>query len=109
MSNNKITKIFFLIFLLPYIAYANNNVVQQNKIMEKIMVIGNQKKAISASSSAHFISKDQLEKNEYSDINRVLKVIPGVILQEEEGYGNRPNISFRGGRSERSADINIME
>ena len=109
MSNNKITKIFFLTFLLPYIAYANNNVVQQNKIMEKIMVIGNQKKAISASSSAHFISKNQLEKNEYSDINRVLKVIPGVILQEEEGYGNRPNISFRGGRSERSADINIME
>ena len=110
MSNNKITfKLFFLILILTNKLQAETTLNQQHKIMEKIMVIGNKENALVTNSSAYFITKEDLAKYEYSDVNRVLRQAPGVILQEEEGYGNRPNISFRGGRSERSANINLME
>lgn len=81
----------------------------QKAIMERVMVIGNAEKAKNATGSAQFIGKETLENFNYSDVNRILKRIPGVNLQEEEGYGNRPNIGLRGGRSERSADITLME
>jgi Fe(3+) dicitrate transport protein len=59
--------------------------------------------------SAQVISQEELETYNYGDINRVLAKVPGLNLIDEEGYGNRPNIGIRGSRSERSADITIME
>lgn len=85
---------------------ANNHA---NTVMERVMVIGNAQRAQDLTGSAQFIDKETLDKNNYTDINRVLRQVPGVNIQEEEGYGNRPNIGLRGGRSERSADITLME
>ncbi len=78
-------------------------------VMERVMVIGNAERAQDLTGSATFIGKEELDQNNYTDINRVLRQVPGVNIQEEEGYGNRPNIGLRGGRSERSADITLME
>tara|TARA_R110002095_G_scaffold35349_1_gene33321 strand:+ start:3303 stop:5531 length:2229 start_codon:yes stop_codon:yes gene_type:complete len=78
-------------------------------VMERVMVIGNAQRAQELTGSGQFIDKETLDTNNYTDINRVLRQIPGVNIQEEEGYGNRPNIGLRGGRSERSADITLME
>jgi len=59
--------------------------------------------------SAHLVNQKELEKFEYNDINRVLTQIPGVNIQEEEGYGLRPNIGLRGAHPHRSRKIALME
>ncbi len=59
--------------------------------------------------SAHVIDEAQLERHEYNDIHQILGSVPGVYLRGEEGFGLRPNIGMRGGNSDRSAKITLME
>ncbi len=55
------------------------------------------------------ISKRQLENTKATDIHQVLKQVPGVYIQEEDGSGLRPNIGFRGVHPHRSKKITLME
>ena len=59
--------------------------------------------------SAYYISPLEIKKFNYSDIHSVLKSIPGVNIQEEDGYGLRPNIGLRGSGVSRSSKITLME
>jgi len=59
--------------------------------------------------SAHRITLRSIQKHQYSDAGRLLRSIPGINVQEEDGYGLRPNIGIRGTGSERSARISLME
>ena len=59
--------------------------------------------------SLSIVSKNEVLEFRDTDINKVISQVPGVYLQEEDGYGLRPNIGMRGSGLERSSKINMME
>lgn len=73
------------------------------------VIFGSKYEAKNRTGSSYYLSPGELEKFSYSDINRVLKSVPGVNIYEEDGFGLRPNISLRGTSPERSAKISVME
>lgn len=77
--------------------------------IEETQIIGKREDVIKVAGSAYVIDDLELQKFEFSDINRILRQAPGVYVQEEEGYGLRPNIGIRGSSQERSSRITLME
>ncbi|MFD1063548.1 TonB-dependent receptor family protein [Winogradskyella litorisediminis] len=78
-------------------------------IINSNTIFGSKYVAKNRTGSAYYISPEELKKHNYTDINRVLRAVPGVTYYEEDGFGLRPNISLRGTSPERSAKISLME
>lgn len=76
---------------------------------DEITIIGDQDDISSITGSAYLITPEQLDTFSYSDIQRIIREIPGVSIQVEDGYGLRPNISIRGVATERSSRITLLE
>lgn len=76
---------------------------------ETVTIYGNTSNAQAATGAAQYIAEEELAKFVYSDIQRVVRQIPGVSVQVEDGYGLRPNISIRGVATERSGRITLLE
>ena len=81
----------------------------ENLELGKIYITGGKDEIVKKPGSAILLDELELEKFEYTDIHRILNAVPGVNLQEEDGYGLRPNIGLRGTSPERSKKITIME
>ena len=72
-------------------------------------MLGSKFEARNRTGSAYYISPQEIQRMGYTDINRLLKSVPGVNVYEEDGFGLRPNISLRGTKAERSERISLME
>ena len=73
------------------------------------VIVGSKFKAKNRAGSTSFISPSDLKIFNYADVSRVLGKIPGVTVQEEDGFGLRPNIGMRGTNPNRSEKITLME
>jgi Fe(3+) dicitrate transport protein len=77
--------------------------------LSRVTIVGSSAAALEIAGSAHFIGPEELERFEYADVHRILRSVPGVYLQDEEGFGQRPNIGIRGSGQDRSSRIAILE
>jgi Fe(3+) dicitrate transport protein len=90
--------------------FANSAIAHSPKAAdETVTIYGNATSAQAATGAAQYIGEEDLSKFDYSDIQRVIRQIPGVSVQVEDGYGLRPNISIRGVATERSGRITLLE
>ena len=78
-------------------------------VLREVTIIGSTAEARAMTGSAHVIDSANLREFSYTDIQRVIREVPGVSLQVEDGYGLRPNISIRGVATERSGRITLLE
>ncbi|MCH8543436.1 MAG: TonB-dependent receptor [Alcanivorax sp.] len=80
-----------------------------NSTLDQVTIIGSEEDRRFAPGSAFQVTREDLERFEYSDIHRMLDDVPGVYIQEEDGFGLRPNIGIRGAGPERTSKITVME
>lgn len=80
-----------------------------NSVLEEITIIGDALAQKELAGSGAVIESEQLRLEVATDINQILKTVPGVYIREEEGFGLRPNIGIRGATAERSARILLLE
>jgi len=109
----KLNKLLYLSVFINWgfcnagISFASNKAEEIS--LKQYTVIGTQDKLSGIPSAATIVSKKTFETFKYKDVGRVLRQVPGITVQEEDGFGLRPNIAIRGGRSSRSSDITLME
>lgn len=97
-----------LIFMLMGVSVLAQQVEQDTLkvvIFEQVTIVGDK----TIPGSGKYINYIKLEQINQPNINNVLRVIPGVNIRDEEGFGLRPNIGLRGTPVNRSAKITLME
>ena len=94
---------------VPAVQAADEDAPRSTRVLERVMVVGGEAGVDDIPGSAHYVDAEELDRHEYSDIQRILQQVPGVYVREEDGYGLRPNIGMRGSGGERSQRITLME
>ncbi|WP_396171738.1 TonB-dependent receptor family protein [Flavobacterium sp.] len=78
-------------------------------IVNSDAIVGNKFKAKNKAGSTFYLSEADLKVFRQDDISRVLINVPGVTIQESDGFGLRPSIGMRGTNPDRSSKITLME
>jgi Fe(3+) dicitrate transport protein len=82
----------------------------EERAQTRITITGGKQKTLkSLPGSAYLVDSKTLQNGTFTDPQRALREVPGLSYVEEEGFGNKPNIGIRASRTDRSADITLME
>ncbi|GCD78381.1 TonB-dependent receptor [Thermaurantimonas aggregans] len=76
-------------------------------LLNEVTIIGSRMERITGSGEQ--ISAERLLRLNQPDFTKVLRLVPGVNIRDEEGFGLRPNIGMRGTSVDRSRKITLME
>jgi Fe(3+) dicitrate transport protein len=76
---------------------------------ERMTVVGSRAANQEITGAANYVSIEDIEIFQHTDLHRTLRQVPGVYVVEEEGFGLRPNLGLRGSGTDRSARIALME
>jgi Fe(3+) dicitrate transport protein len=80
-----------------------------SETLSTVEVIESVEKAATFSGSTSVIDKQILERDQVFTVNEALRKVPGVYVRDEEGFGLRPNIAFRGQNPFRSTKVLFLE
>ena len=80
-------------------------------LMERTRMIGDPFDVGEVPGAAHVLLAADLEGQAfvYDNVHDFLRLVPGVNVQDEDGFGLRPNIGLRGTGVDRSSKITLME
>ncbi len=79
------------------------------QVFDRLLVTGGPAGLDRIPGSADYLGARELRVRQHTDVHRILRRVPGVNIQEEEGFGLRPNIGMRGTGVERSQKITLLE
>ena len=99
---------------LPLATVAGESAVDQEApagaaLLERIVITASRVDALEVAGSVHLLDESVLAQQDYADINRVLRQVPGLNIVEEEGFGIRPSIGIRGSGTDRNSKIAVLE
>jgi Fe(3+) dicitrate transport protein len=77
--------------------------------IEQIKIIGTKTDSRATAGSSAVIDEEQMRIEVPTDINQLMKTIPGVYVREEDGQGLRPNIGIRAATAGRVSKVTILE
>lgn len=77
--------------------------------LDEIIILNDRLDQADLAGSGILIGPESLQEHQYADIDRILRAAPGVYIQEEDGFGLRPNIGLRGTGLDRASKITLME
>ncbi|MGB6220422.1 TonB-dependent receptor family protein [Haloferula sp.] len=77
--------------------------------LQGLTVVGSTEEVWNLAGSAAYIESSEFRDRGYTDIAKILARVPGVYVRQEDGYGNFPNISLRGGDGTRTEKVTVME
>ena len=110
MQSRHFVRIAILIALVTTpVTVVGQGAGEETEAIDTVTIIGKKGSAADVPGSAHVIDTEELQTFVNTDVLRVLRAVPGVYVQEEEGFGLRPNIGIRGSGLDRSARIALLE
>ena len=94
---------------LSSLTFAQDDNASGLDVLEPFEVIGSKEKAKSLGGTGTYLDADDIGAFFHTDINEILRQVPGVYIRGEEGYGLFPNLSLRGVDPNRSGKVTILE
>ena len=110
-------KVVSLVFItISFLSFSQEKEVKKDTInslsevtINSDAIVGNKFKAKNKAGSTFYISEADIKVFKQDDISRILINVPGVTIQETDGFGLRPSIGMRGTNPDRSSKITLME